>query len=224
MDNDDGEPIPIEAFMVPRRPAKSRRGPAREFRPGELRSEEGIGTVLRDFTLAAAGGTTIPVGSPCWIEFAPDAVLIDASDYQERVPYKTIQALQVTGSSVKANAGLWGGGFGVTGAVEGILAAGVINALTTRTKRYAVLRIVTGSSEFIFSSHTRDGAELGLMLTPVQVQIRKAHGARKLQNQSQNAVATSIADELRKLADLRDDGILTEDEFSVAKARLLGRG
>jgi Short C-terminal domain len=33
---------------------------------------------------------------------------------------------------------------------------------------------------------------------------------------------TLIADELRKLADLRAEGVLTDEEFSVQKARLLG--
>jgi hypothetical protein len=36
------------------------------------------------------------------------------------------------------------------------------------------------------------------------------------------AAAPDLADQLRKLADLRDQGILTEDEFSAQKARLLG--
>jgi voltage-gated potassium channel len=35
------------------------------------------------------------------------------------------------------------------------------------------------------------------------------------------AVATSLADELERLARLRDGGALTEDEFSLAKARVL---
>jgi hypothetical protein len=34
--------------------------------------------------------------------------------------------------------------------------------------------------------------------------------------------ASSVADELVKLAKLRDDGILNEAEFASAKARLLG--
>jgi hypothetical protein len=32
-----------------------------------------------------------------------------------------------------------------------------------------------------------------------------------------------IADELRKLADLRAEGVLTEEEFAAQKTRLLGR-
>ncbi len=34
--------------------------------------------------------------------------------------------------------------------------------------------------------------------------------------------AEPVADELRKLASLRDDGILTEAEFAAQKSRLLG--
>jgi hypothetical protein len=37
-----------------------------------------------------------------------------------------------------------------------------------------------------------------------------------------NGSAPSIADELRKLGELRDAGLLTEAEFAEQKARLLG--
>lgn len=36
--------------------------------------------------------------------------------------------------------------------------------------------------------------------------------------------APSVADELKKLAELRDDGVLTDDEFTAQKARLLRAG
>jgi hypothetical protein len=34
--------------------------------------------------------------------------------------------------------------------------------------------------------------------------------------------AASVADELMKLAQLRDSGVLSEDEFAAQKAKLLG--
>jgi len=37
------------------------------------------------------------------------------------------------------------------------------------------------------------------------------------------AQPVDVADELRKLAGLRDDGIITEDEFQEQKAKLLAR-
>lgn len=40
---------------------------------------------------------------------------------------------------------------------------------------------------------------------------------------SEGGASSSTADELRKLAELRSDGILSEEEFQAAKARLLAR-
>jgi hypothetical protein len=42
------------------------------------------------------------------------------------------------------------------------------------------------------------------------------------QTQSGGAISSGLADEVQKLADLRKTGLLTEEEFSKAKARLLG--
>jgi hypothetical protein len=121
------------------------RPPGPDFKVGQLRSSEDLARmsgsstesriVLRDFTLAAGGGTSIPIGSPCWIGFLSDKVMIDTWTHREYVPYDTIQALQVSGSTVKSNARVFGGGFGLLGAAEGMLAATVINTLTTRTRR-----------------------------------------------------------------------------------------
>ena len=34
--------------------------------------------------------------------------------------------------------------------------------------------------------------------------------------------SVDVATELRRLADLKDQGVLTEDEFAAAKAKILG--
>lgn len=44
----------------------------------------------------------------------------------------------------------------------------------------------------------------------------------KLAQRDASGSVTSVADELSKLADLRDQGILTEEEFASLKAKLLG--
>ena len=183
----------------------------------------GAGLVLKNFALAAAGGTGIRIGSRCWIEFFTDKVVIDCfgSDVED-VPYHTIEELQVSGSTIRSNAGVFGGGFGIIGAVEGVLAATVINRLTTRTRQYAVLRIVTNSAEYVFASNADDGSALALALTSVQVAIRKARQANGTTPSAPRPSPVSVADELAKLAHLRDAGILTDDEFANAKARLLG--
>ncbi len=201
------------------------------FRVGELRSPEDLvhltggstGVLLQDFTLAAAGGTRIPIGSPCSIEFLSDKVKVDSFTTREDVLYSDIEALQVSGSTIKTNPGVWGGGFGVIGAATGILAATVINTMAARTRQYAVLRIVTGSSEYVFSSSSRDGSALSLTLTPVQVEIRKAQQAKAASVTAPPPPPSpvSLADELTKLARLRAEGVLSDEEFASAKAKLL---
>lgn len=171
--------------------------------------------VLDNFTLDAAGGTSIPTAEPCLIDFSSSELTIHAPGAEETVPYSDVTALQVSGSTTETSAGLWGGGFGVVGAAEGILAAAVINSLTHRTKVFTVLRIVTRSAEYVFSSTKADSSRLQMELTPVQVRIRSAQTA------GLPPTRTSVADELVKLAKLRDDGALTDAEFARAKARLL---
>ena len=57
-----------------------------------------------------------------------------------------------------------------------------------------------------------------------QRQIDHAAAMQKAQNQYIREVASSgsIADELAKLKDLRDSGVLTDEEFAAQKAKLLG--
>ena len=52
-------------------------------------------------------------------------------------------------------------------------------------------------------------------LTPIRTQFY-GHGA------FMGAAPALVADELKKLAELRDLGVLTDDEFAAQKARLLG--
>ncbi|MHB9100884.1 MAG: SHOCT domain-containing protein [Sulfuricella sp.] len=63
----------------------------------------------------------------------------------------------------------------------------------------------------------------------VEVLMKRADSEEKsLQNserQIQPALSNaSVADEIKKLADLRDSGVLSADEFQQQKTRLLGSG
>jgi hypothetical protein len=44
------------------------------------------------------------------------------------------------------------------------------------------------------------------------------------QNGTPDVAASSVADEIAKLGELRSQGLLTEDEFAAQKAKLLGAG
>jgi hypothetical protein len=47
-------------------------------------------------------------------------------------------------------------------------------------------------------------------------------GNGRASDQTTTATGTSVADELRKLAELHKEGMLTDEEFAAAKARSLG--
>ncbi|MHB8488476.1 MAG: SHOCT domain-containing protein [Candidatus Dormibacteria bacterium] len=170
--------------------------------------------VLHDFTLAASGGSRIPNGSRCVVDCGADGVRISAAAIEEIIPYADIHALQITGSTTRSSAGVFGGGFGVVGAVEGMLAASVINSLTSSTKVFSLVRIAARSAEYVCVSNTVDSGSLNMLMTPVQLRIRQAQATPP-------GATSSVADELTKLAELRDRGVLSETEFAAAKTRLL---
>jgi hypothetical protein len=79
------------------------------------------------------------------------------------VPYSQVEDVEIGGPGlVKTGGRFVGGGFGVTGAVEGMAIAAVLNTLTTRTSVKTVVRI-QGTSCELFLLHTR--------LTPEQLRI-----------------------------------------------------
>jgi hypothetical protein len=85
----------------------------------------------------------------------------------------------------------------------------------------------------IASAQPRDGMTATLALTTsywvnLNIQVAAEYNAAcdALRPPPQPAArlvpAGLVADELRKLAELRDAGVLTDEEFAVQKARLLG--
>jgi Short C-terminal domain len=207
--------------------ADQRRHPERVARPSKSVEigHSGADTdrrFLSGFILAACGGSGIPVNATCDIDFAQDGITIRGPYLvNESVRHEDVAALQVTGSTMRRSAGVFGGGFGVIGAAEGILAAAVINSLTTRTKIYTVLRIATTKSEYVFVSYKLDSDAVEMSLVPVQLRIRRAKAAGQNPVSEPSPSSGTIADELTRLARLRQSGALDDAEFRSAKARLL---
>jgi len=102
--------------------------------------------------------------------------------------------------------------------------AAVLNAMTTRTSIKTVVRI-QGTGCELFLLHTR--------LTPEQLRIemsrtlgviRAARAGEAAARPSSEArpVSSSPVEELAKLADMLEKGLLTRDEFDLMKAKILG--
>ena len=104
-------------------------------------------------------------------------------------------------------------------------AAAVAEELEGRwAKEHAVLVLTfDGGAKASFLIPKVSPPELASRLAPVAERL--AEGAKRAQRLEAPAVGpvASVADELTKLAALRDSGVLTEEEFGQQKARLLGR-
>lgn len=91
-------------------------------------------------------------------------------------------------------------------------------ALLKAHKSAAVTVQLKSGDEAVFQSHTWLALDLKAKLAPITSQLRKLQSAT-----AAGGSPVSAADELRKLAELRDSGIVTEAEFESKKADLLAR-
>jgi Short C-terminal domain len=141
------------------------------------------------------------------------------------VPYRQVEDVEIGGPGlVKTGGGFVGGGFGVSGAVEGMAIAAVLNTLTTRTSIKTIMRI-QGTNCELFLLHTRLTPEqLRIAMSRPLAAIRSARATQATGRTQHDApVATpSPVQELTKLADMLEKGLLTREEFNLMKAKLLG--
>lgn len=141
------------------------------------------------------------------------------------VSYSQVEDVEIGGPGlVKTGGGFVGGGFGVSGAVEGMAIAAVLNTLTTRTSVKTVVRI-QGTSCELFLLHTKLTPEqLRIMMSRPLGAIRSARATQAAGGTQHEApvAAPSPVQELTKLADMLEKGLLTREEFDMMKVKLLG--
>lgn len=186
-----------------------------------------------------AGSLSLAQGRPHAILFTTEAVHLLPHDAEEAVPVRTdgirmrphdlqeevveldyseLLDIHLSGpGEVTSDAGIWGGGFGLEGAAQGIAIASVINSLTRRTTINTFLKIDWRDGE-AFYHYTRLGPEqLRMAMSKVFVKLRGRSGNTRLE---QSRSATRI-DELEKLASLFERGLLDEGEYRALKKRLI---
>ena len=102
--------------------------------------------------------------------------------------------------------------------------ASILNALTSRTSIKTVLRI-QGTDFELFLLHTRVPPErlrieLSRPLAAIR-SVRASEAARSVQDQAPANPVLPV-EELSKLADMLEKGLLTRAEFDLMKAKLMG--
>jgi len=137
------------------------------------------------------------------------------------IPYSDVLNIEMQGGMYQKGGGFIGGGFGLAGFAIGAATSMALNKISSRTKIETVIRISTSQGEVnLFTDQA----------TPEQLDLEFAEPRRRIKLVQFTGVrpeiepkhAINIADELAKLADLRDKGVLTEPEFDQQKKKLLG--
>ena len=181
-----------------------------------LRSIAGHAPVLA--TVLGGSGSTLKKDASTLISCRTDCLVFsDLSTRTDHVAkFDSIVNLEISGPGTEqTNAGMVGGGFGIEGALKGIIISSVINKLTSKSKTNTFLRMSTSTSETFFHSSTVEPDKLRMILSAAIVRI---DGNRNTVKSSQ---ADGLSQEISKLHQLLQSGVLSQAEFSAAKQRLL---
>jgi RNA polymerase subunit RPABC4/transcription elongation factor Spt4 len=134
------------------------------------------------------------------------------------VDLESIIAIHVDGEGAfKTGGGWFGGGIGVAGALEGAALASIMNSLTTKVKIDCVFRIQCHDIDITFQILNRTPRQLRIDTTYINLAAQK----KKHQVPVKNHTPHSIASQIKELAELRDLGIITLEEFQNKKTQLL---
>jgi hypothetical protein len=163
----------------------------------------------------------LPVRSPILLCVSSECLTLNAwlgaKGWQvSRIPLSSVTNVQVGGPGlIQTGGGFIGGGFGITGALEGMAVASVLNSLTTRSRVETIVSVTAMATSFVL---------LHTIFSPAEVEIRLLPLTSAVNRNSQSPAvlpatspATDPAMRLRQLAELRDAGLLTADEYAKAR-------
>ena len=167
---------------------------------------------LKGCTLLPGSYCRLPTGPGVVLTFDADEVAVQVSNLAIRpirIPYVEIVSLNITGpGQVTSGGGFIGGGFGATGALEGMALSAMLNAATTKTSIDTFIEILTLSTEMFFHWDGSGPAALRMFLSPVFIRLRQLD------------LRTAL-EQMERLAALRARNMLTEEEFAQLKALVI---
>lgn len=119
----------------------------------------------------------------------------------------------------RSGGGYLGGGFGALGAAEGMAIAALLNSLTTKTSVHTTIRFEAEDAEVFFFTDQALPAALDMRFAEIRAKIKRT--VRQTAKPEQSLAGSDTADRLLRLGEMLEKGQLTEEEFALAKARLL---
>ena len=174
-----------------------------------FREERLIGSVL------SGAGWAPPVGRYCAVTVNSSQVTLSWDGGQAVVSIENLKEIEINGHSSTSSAGIFGGGFGLQGAAEGMLVAGLINKMTTKTKTWVIAKItgLAGNVELFIPNS--NALTANTFFRPALDAIATNSAVGKTPSDE------GIVAQLERLAALVEKGLLTTEEFQAAKTKLL---
>jgi hypothetical protein len=190
-----------------------------------------VRTLHRAFTVVGGYGWAPRAGTQVSVALGLDRLVIAPLPMASPLvlSYDDLLAFEFLGGARTKGGGYVGGGFGLKGAVEGMVVASILNGLTTKTKVNGFVRVSGREGEAVLHVPNCMPADLRSMFAPAV----NAIAARRLDVQVQAPSAeagssealphaeTDISTKLERLAALHNAGQLTDEEFAAAKRVLL---
>ena len=124
-------------------------------------------------------GLTLATGDVVLLSCRSKELVVSSLLKQEDIPlpFVSLRAIDITGpGTVTQNAGVVGGGFGVQGALKGILVASVLNSITSKSSTNTFVRIGSRGSEVHLHVTTLEPRQVRLLLSPAFVAIESLVG------------------------------------------------
>ena len=180
-------------------------------------------TSLGPFVVLDGAGWAPTIGSSGYLYVYADRIALGMPGRLSTLPLDSLTDVRVSGQSVISGGGFFGGGFGPKGAVEGMLISTVLNGLTTKKSKWATIGIVANGGWVDLRLDNYDVLPVRNTLRVLSdrvIENQAVNGGSAL-SESRSAPEPDLVSGLNRLVEYRDSGALTEEEFEVAKQRLL---
>jgi len=131
---------------------------------------------LENITCLGGIGFPCEAGEAISIRFEAAGVTVLGQRRSARFSYLELLDVLITGpGTVNTGGGFVGGGFGVSGALEGIAVATILNVLTTKTKIHTFITIETNFGELHLHYSDMEPGALRIALSHVFLRLRQSN-------------------------------------------------
>jgi hypothetical protein len=161
-------------------------------------------------------GWAPPVGSK--VSVMIDAGAITLTDFESKryaLPLTDLVDVKIEGHTSKTGFRMIGGGFGLTGAAEGMAVAAIVNRLTSKVKSWVMVSIESNVGRVTLLFLESNAMQVRNIFRPAQDR------ALELLSSTDNREQNDLVSGLERITVLFEKGLLSDVEFATMKMKLL---